>query len=460
LESIGLAGDGAGAQRSVEALVEGPSGELEKRGQQPFTMSGGFAPQAEFSIQFTQPGVYQGIVRIAGADALSTNDARYFTVEVQPNPKVLIVAADPHHAVYLKEAISPRDLPAGAGAGFIAKSSVVPMSALEEQSLFEADVVCLLDPPPLPAPVWQRLADFVRQGGGLGIFLGRRAIPISSMNEPAPQDVLPGLLKRQWREATFLAPDDYQHPILAAFQPIKSQVPWQAFPVYKFWQFDEPTAGVNVVLRYATGHPAMFEESLGEGRIVTLTTPISDSAFLPDRWNLLPTGSEPWPYVVLASETVAHLAHSGVVTLNYRPGETARVATPRDERFDFIALEQPNGQSLRQALNSTESAVAVRATDQLGNYRLRAGGEEGGLDRGFSVNLSAEQTRLNRVDPEVFAETFGEERFSVARDKSEIDRSVNVGRVGRELFPYAMVLLATVLLLEHVLSNRFYRDAT
>ena len=53
---------------------------------------------------------------------------------------------------------------------------------------------------------------------------------------------------------------------------------------------------------------------------------------------------------------------------------------------------------------------------------------------------------------------FGSSDYRVARTRDEIERDVNRGRVGRELFPALILLVAVVLGLEHMVANRFYRE--
>ena len=80
------------------------------------------------------------------------------------------------------------------------------------------------------------------------------------------------------------------------------------------------------------------------------------------------------------------------------------------------------------------------------------------MELGFSVNLPATVSELERVTPEELKTVFGETPFRLARGREEIDRSVSAGRVGQELYPYLIMLLVVVLAAEQVLSNRFYQD--
>jgi hypothetical protein len=79
------------------------------------------------------------------------------------------------------------------------------------------------------------------------------------------------------------------------------------------------------------------------------------------------------------------------------------------------------------------------------------------VDRGFSVNLSARETRLDRYADKELERLFGTFPYRVARSKDQIELDVSTGRVGRELFGLLILVTAVILGLEHVLANKFYR---
>ena len=124
----------------------------------------------------------------------------------------------------------------------------------------------------------------------------------------------------------------------------------------------------------------------------------------------------------------------------------------------MFSLTTPRGDQIRQSVDEKQNLLSVTATDVEGNYQLAAGGETGGAHLGFSVNLPAEVSQLERVDAAELKTLFGETPFRLARSRDEIDRSVSVGRTGSELYPYLIVLLAALLGLEQFLANRFYRQ--
>jgi hypothetical protein len=304
--------------------------------------------------------------------------------------------------------------------------------------------------------VWKKLVDYAAEGHGVAVFLGRNAMPIDSFNGPQAQELLPGKLLRQVRRPNgdlYLSPRDYQHPILAAFRGQAGSIPWEAFPVFRYWGIDAPTSA-SVVLSYNDGKPAMFERAIGRGRALTMTTPVSDRATA-NAWNMLPVG-EAWPFMILANQTAAYLVGGSERQLNYLAGQTA-VLPIDDAKHSSYMLSTPAGLSFPITADLKRRELAVTATDQVGNYRLQAGGS-GGVDLGFSVNYAPDQTRLDRLTDQELAGVFGPIKFRLARTRQQIDRDISAGRVGRELFPPLILIVALILGAEMFVANRFYKE--
>ncbi len=299
-------------------------------------------------------------------------------------------------------------------------------------------------------------------GGGLGIFLGRNATPVDAFNDPLAQQLLPGKLLRQWRADgdVYLAPENLQHPVLAKFRGLN--VAWQLLPIFRHWQLGELAEGAAVVLAYSNNQPALVERPVGKGRVITMTTSVSDAAsragtrnYVP--WNLLPTGDDKFPFFLLANTITEYLVGSGQQRLNYATGETAVVHLGHGERHPIYSLTTPRRHQIRTPVDVKQNAIVVTSTEAAGNYRLQAGGDQAS-QLGFSVNLPASVSQLERVTPDDLKSIFGDAPFRLAHNRDEIDRSVSAGRVGQELFPYLIVLLVLILACEQVLSNRFYQD--
>ena len=175
----------------------------------------------EFRLGGLEPGTHQGFVRIVGQDGLAADDTRYFTVAVKPAWRVLVAAPKPaeSYALFLTEALAPTCFASAARPGSIATSATWT-SWPSGRWPTTRPCACWI-PTPLEPAVWKKLADFAAEGHGVAIFLGRNALPVDSFNAPQAQELLPGKLLRQVRRPDgdlYLAPRDYQHPILAAFR--------------------------------------------------------------------------------------------------------------------------------------------------------------------------------------------------------------------------------------------------
>ena len=390
---------------------------------------------------------------------LATTSA-YFTVEVHQPWKILLVAPPPErrYAVFLAQALAPTSYRRTGQAPF--ECEVLSQDALAGKTLDAYSAVCLLDPKPLEPPVWQKLTNYANDGHGVGVFLGRNALETASFNVPAAQELLTGLLKRVVKSADgdWLAPQNLSHPVLAAFGDMAGSVPWDAFPVFRSWQIELPRTGVRTLVVYNDGRPAILERDLGRGRVLVMTTPVSDSADA-KAWNLLPVG-DAWPFLILANGMTSYLAGSSQQPLNYFAGQAVVLPVDPSKDLNTYLLRSPGAGQIEQRLtpDRKENVLRVTATDAPGNYRVQAGGRTGGVDRGFSVNLSRQQTDLERIGENQLKKLFGSHTFRLARDSRQLEGKVIEERVGRDLFPFLAVLLAMILAAEHCLANRFYRS--
>jgi hypothetical protein len=460
---------GPGGAKTVEVQLEQPDPTLPilrdgkpvlpkpiRRGSQEVKLSPGGSERVRFVLRGLAPGVHQGLVRLVGEDGLALDDVRFFAVEVQEAWPVLVVAPQGVSTSYLTEALAPRELRETGQARF--ECTVIDQPRLATHELGDFRAVALVDPQPLTPDAWTKLAEFGEKGGGVAFFLGHNAQPVASFQVPEAIGVLGGKLTRQARSPgdLFLAPRTYDHPITAAFRQIETNVPWNRFPIFLHWNLDELATSARSIIPYGDNKPALVENRVGRGRVLTLTTPISDPARPQGyaAWNRLATGEDAWPCFVLVNEMLLHLVGSSGSRLNLHAGETAVLSNDESQFPDryqlFTPLDQP------QEVPARDGRVTVRFTDQPGAYRLR-GNKNGPLVRGFAVNLPGETSDLTRLAPERLDELLGKDRYQLARDREEIDRAVGNDRIGSEFYPLLASLVALVLGLEHVLANRFYK---
>jgi len=448
---------GPAVERSVELYMVDAEGRARKRDQQAVQLGVDGSADLSFRIGSLEEGTHQGYVRIVGQDNLAADDTRYFTVMVQPPWPILVVDPKSAHsyASFLVEMLAPESLRATGGARF--SCEVIAQGQLAEKDLAPYAAVCLVDPGRLGPEVWQKLGEYVAAGHGLAVFLGRNARRDDSLGSPEAQRLVPGKPLREARSpegSLHLAPRDLAHPALAEFRSVSGSIPWSDAPVYRYWQLGPLAKGANVIVPYSDGRPALLERSVGKGRVLVLTTPVSDRA-QGRPWNLLPV-ADPWPFVILTNQAMLYLVGSSDWRLNYEAGQPAIVPLGTEPSRRPYIVSAPGGVTFPMSADPTANALTITSTASVGNYRIQSAGQR---DRGFSVNLAPSQTDLARLGRDELEELLAPLEFRLARNRSQIERDVNVDRVGRELFGPLILLVVLVLAAEHVVATRFYRDA-
>jgi hypothetical protein len=423
--------------------------ELQLRNEQTVELARDSSIWIAFSLPSLAPGSHHGQIRLRGTDGLEIDDTRYFTVRATDHWPVLVSGPPDAAALFLTPALAPST----GQADFLCVS--VGFDELKRAKLTDYSAIALLDPPPLVDGVWNRLAEYVDRGGGLAVFLGRNAQPVQTFNNVGAQKLLPGRLVRQWRAGSrglSLRLTAASHQLLAPFRPLADSIPWDDFPIFRHWVFDQ-VDDANVVLRFSSGQPAIVERRVGLGRVLVMTTPISDPLNVRGRpvWNRLPTGIDPWPVFMLVDTMFRYLVQQGESRLNYEVGQPVSLTVRDGGGTSRYQLFVPTG--IWQDVTAAKNRIALQFADVPGTYRLRS---EVGSDQGFSMNLPTDATRLERIDAEDLDRWFGKDGYRLARSREEVNRDVGEARIGHEMYPWLMVLLVLLLALEHVLANRFY----
>lgn len=460
---VDVASQGGSSDRAVEVYLFDRLGKPEKKGQETVSLAENEARTLDFPMPGLPIGVYQGFVQLLGADGLAFDDRRFFTVEVKPPWKLLVVAPDPaadRAYDFVQTVADDESLRAGRSRF---DCTTVSYEELGEQVLENYASVCLLDPPPLSDPVWESLREYVAAGGGLFASLGSGAQQTERFNRPAALELLPGELTKLARAPSGgLLPDTdrVEHSLLANFKPLRGEAIWTGLPIYRYWRFKQIAVGCAVVVPLTNRQPLLIERPVGKGRVLTFATSLAEPYETDDRqrWSRLQTGLERWPYHMLVNETMLYLVGSTDSRLNYPAGLSAVLKLDPAKKISTCLISTPGGDPQRLSADATQTSITVGNTANVGNYRVRAGGQEEGVDLGFSVNSPSSASRLERLADERLASVWGETPHAVVRGREAIARTVQAGRVGVELFPILMAALLVILGCEQVVSNRFYRE--
>lgn len=451
---------GPAAARTVELLLTGPDGQSTKRGEVQLDLPAGDGRTFELPLTGLDIGLHQGELTLLGGDGLPIDDKRYFTVRVQPPVKILLAGASPEAVLVVDQALAPERMRQRGQARFETEYASFADLALPDR-IASYPLVWLIDPPPLPATVWRNLHDFARRGGSVGFFLGPAArADTASFNTPEPQLLLAGKIALEARRPQgdlFLAPDPAAHPMLERFAPLAGKIPWDLLAVQRYWLLEELAPDAQTVIPYTNGKPALLERPVGQGRAVTFTTPIAERPDAPAPWNLLPR--QPlWPYMMLVDQLAQHLGGASSERLNHTVGQTALIRLPPAFPRSNLVVTFPTQEKRARTTDPQQNTFTVPQTSVPGHYRVE-GGPNREVDAGFSANLPAVDSDLTRVAPEALPAVLGQMPYRLARELQKIRSEQDLGREGRPLFPYLMVLLAAVLASEGFVANRFRRGS-
>lgn len=379
----------------------------------------------------------------AGSDPLPADNSFRLVLEPETPLAVLVVEpadASSQHGLYLRRALD---------IGTVPQLTVTTRrgAGLDSEALATQSVVVLNDVPLPPGPAPRRLREFVENGGGLWMILGRRSAPRGGLGELL-NDLRISVgqpLDRADGGGATLSSIDHDHPVFEVFRTPRSG----DFTTARFYRFRE-AAGVDsarVLARYDDGSPALIERRQGEGRVLLWTSGVSNF------WNDLVVQPVFLPFV---HRSVRYLA------AYVEPRPWFRVGQVIDLR-----------QSLERAgsiLKDDMEVVVEPPSGEPGTFTLQGGGrllglEEPGFyranrlgDRGttwiLAVNLDPEESRLERMDPEELAgsvEVSG--GGSNAALAGAFERSPEERERRQALWWYLVLAAGTILLVETLISN-------
>jgi Aerotolerance regulator N-terminal/von Willebrand factor type A domain len=310
------------------------------------------------TIRFPGSVPAQGVARVHIDDAmgLAADNDRYLVLDPLPQPAVLILSQqeDGDDAFYLSEAVGAVE---GARAFKADVVSVGDRNNLQPEQLKSHQVVWLLGTHGLDRRVREQLTAYVREGGALFISSGPlldAATFASLFDEDARVHVEPP------ENATFpttLAPVDTRHPIFAAFGSFAANLGHAQF---KQALRIVPSDSSRVVARFTNGLPALVEQAIGNGRILTFASDVDNE------WNDFPRQPTFVPFV---NESLRYLSNQRERQQEMFVGG---VATPAAEKPGVIRIGKPerlvavnvDPQESRQAHITDAGFMAhVRRTD-------------------------------------------------------------------------------------------------
>lgn len=384
-------------------------------------------------VTFTTPGAHRGEIRI-GSDDFAFDNTYYFTLDVIPKVRVLVLNGEPSSNWFEDEAHWFTLAIASSDESAFVVTQVEP-AALNARLVAEADVIVLLNAgSDLSTGQARELQSFVEDGGSLLIAPSDR-VEADGFNQR-----LSGLSPAQLGNQSLLAAGDYlmvadmdrRHPVLL---PLVGE--WNVrFSGYWFAQAYEDA---TVLMEFDNGAPALLERHVGAGRVLLFTSSLDTE------WNNLPLQSLYLPFL---HESMGYLAQIGTKERAYQIGDVIDLAGLADGSSelsvtngagDSIALD---GESM---LYSASELGFIEASSANGSqvFAINSAPEESVLTR---VAVSAVQDAVTNAD----TQPVQSERVRTAELVAQLE--------GNQRLWWWIFLLAMVLLLaETRISNTTYR---
>jgi hypothetical protein len=417
---------------------------------------------------------YQVTVKHQTADALPFNNTCFATFLTRQRRKVLTIVADK----------PPADGPppwkaweTALKVGELFECDARPVGEvdkLDDKALRGYAVVCLFQVAP-NAGTWQKLARYVRSGGGLVVVPGGEEMQrhVQQYNdEGGKAGLLPGTLEKietnpPDRPLIHWSNFHVQHPIPAFFEKaLRTADPdfgkQQSWPgVNAFWSV-KPTEKDTVVLAtYADAehHPALLDRAVDRGHVILFSTPLDTRELDRNRpWHNY-WGLDSSFGLVLEDQVCRYLAGDSTrPELNFFCGQTPRVpllpsSSPYTLDGPGLAVAETNIK-----MNEGDTSLSLPQAVTPGYYAVRDAKER--IVAGCSLNVRPQESELERVPTEEIESVLGNETLlQVGRTISMKDALAGMQPPPLELLPWLMMAVLVVLTVEGLLANRFYRRA-
>ncbi|MDZ4687147.1 MAG: BatA domain-containing protein [Planctomycetaceae bacterium] len=462
VEAVVRSQGGQRDEATVELWLSSDGAPAVKRDQQ--TVSFISSPEAavRFSVDGVTGRVVQGDLRLALSDPLSADDTGYFTIRVLPPLDVLVVAEEQSQANSWLVALQGLN-----SRGETYKYRFATMGSLLTADVTKYDVVCLINAASPPREVWDKLAEFAKQGGGVAVFLGapstseanagRYALNPVSYNSAAAKELLPATLKArlQFQPAQQLNFREGNQSLVQRLETLGALAELADIGFSRYWSV-EPHPSAATLARWTddAAQPALLLREVGAGRVALFASSVMGTSLDGKEWN---GWHRDWTYLVFADQLLQLLSRQAVARANFQVDEPVSVLLPESATGNLL-LRLPDLTQRKLEIPAGQREVTINDVSLPGHYQVAATkGQTTAIETGFSLNLPAEETNLERMTSDDLDDLLGAKRYGLARDPQSLSRSVQTGRLGQEVYGLLLACLVAVFVGEQLTATWFYR---
>ncbi len=416
-----------------------------------------------FPVLFATAGEHQLVARLA-SDSVPTDNERSLVIDMPAAVDVLIIDGDPkaQDAFFLSTALAP---------GGKTQSGLKPIiespAYLRDHSLDGFATVFLLNVERLEPADVVALENFVKAGGGLGVFLGERS-RATFVNEqlyregegffPLPLAGPAELVVDRLEKSPDLEVTD--HPIFAVFAGernsfLSTVTIGRYFEAQKNWSPD-PESSTRVIARLRNKAPLAVERQFGAGRVVAVLTKAAPVETTLGSWNNW--GRNNPSYLVAMQEMQSYLSAA-------RHADTGRtLGTPLTVPIDVakfapqvqFVVPRPGGATESIAVDAAAAGAAghravLNDTNTSGVYEAQLMRTDGTQEiEKFAINVTPDEGDLEQMTSAQLARGLEGLRYEY-HDASSINYNPQQ-LAGFNLSTSLLITLLAILLAEQALA--------
>ncbi len=433
------------------------------------TLGANQTAQALFTCRFATPGSHVIEVEIAVDDQLETDNRYAVAVRALERIDVILVDGAPSskplesETDFLSVALTPFTFGRVKLPDLI-ETQTVSVGKLTPESISTARIVVLANVAKLNPDQVKLMAEYVRGGGSLLIFVGDK-INTDWYNKslfggtdgflPMRIDAVAGSLEKP-EDSTRIVAQHFEHPALEVFND-RANGNLADAEIWKWYRFgrasDEEEASASgradplVLARLETGDPLIVERPFGDGLVVQVaTTCDADWSNLPMRPSYLP----------LMQQLMTTMASQVKPPVNIATGEPVIAVLSGEAAGAPLSLTTPAGtrHTVRPVARGTQSLVQFGHTRQPGIYTLTG---PDGRRLHFVAQTSREESEPRLLDDEKMQELaadLGAELVGSSAEYVELDKT---RRHGREVWRLLLFGAMSLMFAELILQQRFTR---
>ena len=420
---------------------------------------GGQIVRSEFSLIPKTNGFLDGMVELEDDDLLYDNRF-YFSLHLPEQIRVLLVGSDADTR-FLSLALTAR-----AEESSILKIGKTSYDGITSTLLSGQDVVILTDPSQEAAPIVERIASFVSNGGGLFLFPGPKTLPAAFNRAYAPlnapqlnqvETIASGqesvsfvqIEKAELRHPLFEGMFEQKDRRMAGGETRSLETPH----IRTLARFVPSQTSLSIVA-LSNGAPFLLEQRLGTGRMLIASIPATLE------WSDFPLKGL---FVPLIHRSVSYLTQEQVQQQSAFTGDPVKLKPISSQRARVV-VQTPQGieAAVSPGLSGSSSSAVFSETLQPGTYTVK---ENSIPVAKFTLNVDPDESKISRADQQsirAMTERVGidEETITTIDQPARAERIVLESRFGMELWKHLLIAALVIAIAEMIIARDSRSDAS